>query len=69
MKKTTLDAFEQKAQEEGELSEAYALCEQFAALHELPTDYIYQEFVDPAVTDLETVFEILSEDFFVVYEK
>jgi hypothetical protein len=55
---TTLDLFEQKAYEEA--MEAYQLCEEFAALHELPVEYVWMEFVDPTVASLETVTKALD---------
>ena len=53
MNKTTLDLLEQKAYEEA--YEAHRMCDEFAEKYELPTDYVYMEFVDPTVADLETV--------------
>jgi exonuclease VII small subunit len=58
MNETTLDMFEQKAYEEA--MEAYQLCEEFAAHHELPVEYVWQEFVDPTVANLEAVIKALD---------
>jgi hypothetical protein len=58
MNETTLDMFEQKAYREA--MEAYELCEGFAAAHELPVEYVWQEFVDPTVSSLEAVTKALD---------
>lgn len=34
---------------------AFDLCEQFAAIHDLPVDYVWQEFTDPSISTLEEV--------------
>ena len=34
---------------------AFDLCEQFAAIHDLPVDYVWQEFVDPSISTPEEV--------------
>jgi len=65
MNETTLDLFETKAYEEA--LEAYSMCDAFAEEYELPTDYIYMEFVDPCVASLETVMEALDVDALLVY--
>jgi hypothetical protein len=56
--KTTLDLFEQKAHEEA--MKAYQLCEKFAAFHELPVEYVWQEFANPEVDSLEAVTKALD---------
>lgn len=38
---------------------AFDLCEQFAAAHELPVDYVWQEFVDPSISTPEEVMCVL----------
>lgn len=38
---------------------AFDLCEQFAAVHDLPVDYVWQEFVDPSIATPEEVMSIL----------
>lgn len=38
----------------------YALCEEFADEYCLPTDYVWQEFVDPNLASIEEVAYILS---------
>jgi len=43
-----------------EALEGYLLCEEFAALHELPVEYVWQEFVDPTVASLEAVTKALD---------
>lgn len=65
MNNTTLDLFEQKAYEEA--LEAYSMCDAFAEQYELPTDYIYMEFVDPTVASLEAVTEALDVGSLMVY--
>lgn len=65
MNNTTLDLFEQKAYEEA--LEAYSMCDAFAEEYELPTDYIYMEFVDPSVASLEAVTEALDVGSLMVY--
>lgn len=65
MNKTTLDLFERKAYEEALM--AYRMCDEFAEEYELPTDYIYMEFVDPEVASLETVTKALDIDALLVY--
>lgn len=65
MNNTTLDLFEQKAYEEA--LEAYSMCDAFAEQYELPTDYIYMEFVDPSVASLEAVTEALDVGSLMVY--
>lgn len=65
MNKTTLDQFEQKAYEEA--LEAFSMCDAFAEQYELPTDYIYMEFVDPSVSDLDAVVEALDVSSLTVY--
>ena len=65
MNKTTLDLLEQKAYEES--LEAFSMCDAFAEEYELPTDYIYMEFVDPCVASLEAVTEALDVDALLVY--
>lgn len=34
---------------------AFDLCEQFATAHDLPVDYVWQEFVDPSIATPEEV--------------
>jgi hypothetical protein len=46
---------------------AYRMCELFAEAHELPTDYVYMEFVDPQVASLKTVTEALDVNALLVY--
>lgn len=58
MNDTTLDLFEEKAQMEDELK--FSLCEEFASEKELPTDYIYAEFVDPNRSSLQEVKFVLD---------
>ena len=58
MKKSTLDLFEEKAQMEDELK--FMLCEEFASEMELPTDYVYAEFVDPNTSCLQEVKSVLD---------
>jgi hypothetical protein len=65
MNRTTLDLFEQKAYEEA--YEAHRLCDEFAEKYELPTDYVYMEFVDPTVASLEAVIEALDVASLLVY--
>lgn len=65
MNDTTLDLFEQKAYEEA--LEAFSMCDAFAEEYELPTDYIYMEFVDPSVASLEAVTEALDVGSLMVY--
>ena len=65
MNKTTLDLFEQKAYEEA--LGAFSMCDAFAEEYELPTDYIYMEFVDPCVASLEAVTEALDVSSLLVY--
>lgn len=65
MNGTTLGLFEQKAYEEA--YKAHRLCDEFAEKYELPTDYVYMEFVDPTVASLETVTEALDVASFLVY--
>lgn len=38
----------------------YQLCEEFADEQCLPTDYVWQEFVDPNFASLQEVFAVLS---------
>lgn len=38
---------------------AFDLCEQFAEAHDLPVDYVWQEFVDPSFSTPEEVLRIL----------
>jgi hypothetical protein len=47
--------------------ESYLLCEAFAALHELPVEYIWMEFVDPTVANSETVTKVLDVGSLLVY--
>lgn len=65
MNNTTLDLFEQKAYEEA--LKAFEMCDAFAEQYELPTDYIYMEFVDPTVASLEAVTEALDVGSLMVY--
>ena len=65
MNGTTLDLFEQKAYEEA--YKAHKMCDDFAEKYELPTDYVYMEFVDPTVASLETVIRCLDVDALFVY--
>jgi hypothetical protein len=66
MNDTTLDMFEQKALEEA--YKAYKMCDEFAERYELPTDYVYMEFVDPTVANLETVTRCLDVATLMVYD-
>jgi hypothetical protein len=43
------------------------MCDKFAEKYELPTDYIYMEFVDPTVDSLETVTKALDLASLLVY--
>jgi hypothetical protein len=45
-------------------SRKFQLCEEFADLHELPADYVWQEFVDPNTATLQEVTEVLIADIF-----
>lgn len=65
MNKTTLDLFEQKAYEEA--LEAYRMCDSFAEEHELSTDYVYMEFVNPEVVGLEAVTKALDVNTLSIY--
>lgn len=65
MNKTTLDLLEQKAYEEA--LEASRMCDAFAEEWELPTDYVYMEFVNPEVANLEEVVKALDVDALFVY--
>lgn len=65
MNDTTLDMLEQKALEEA--YDAFILCDTFAMDYELPTDYVYMEFVDPTVASLEAVTEALDVSSLLVY--
>jgi hypothetical protein len=47
--------------------EAYRLCEAFASDHELPTEYVWQEFVDPTVASLKAVTKALDVNSLLVY--
>lgn len=38
----------------------YELCEEFADEQNLPTDYVWQEFVDPNLASVEEVHAVLS---------
>ena len=49
-------------------SKAYKLCDEFAEKYELPTDYVYMEFVDPTVATLETVTSALDVTSLMVYD-
>ena len=49
------------------MSKAYRLCEEFAERYELPTDYVYMEFIDPDVASLETVTMALDVSSLSVY--
>lgn len=64
MNDTTLDLFESKADEEQlkatQLKSAYAICEAFADLHELPVDYVWAEFADPEKVPLSEVIRVLQ---------
>jgi hypothetical protein len=40
--------------------EAFDLCEQFATIHELTVDYVWQEFVDPSISTPDEVVRVLS---------
>ncbi len=46
---------------------AHLMCDKFAEKYELPTDYIYMEFVDPTVDSLETVTKALDLASLLVY--
>ena len=50
-----------------ETLEAYRMCDAFAEKHELPTDYVYMEFVDPEVASIDTVMKALDVDTLFVY--
>lgn len=65
MNKSTLDIFEQKAYEEA--LECFQICDVFAEEYELTTDYVYMEFVDPSIADLETVTQALDVGSLMVY--
>ena len=39
---------------------AFDLCEQFAAIHDIPVDYVWQEFIDPSVSSVEDIEQILG---------
>lgn len=65
MNRSTLDIFEQKAYEEA--LECFQICDAFAEEHELTTDYVYMEFVDPSVANLETVTQVLDVSSLMVY--
>lgn len=39
---------------------AFDLCEQFAAIHGLPVDYIWQEFVDPSIASADEIEQVLG---------
>lgn len=56
---------QQKALEEA--YDAFLLCDTFAMDYELPTDYVWQEFVDPTVASLEAVTEALDVGSLLVY--
>lgn len=58
MNNSTLELFEQKA--DLEAYEAHKMCDEFAEEYELPTDYIYMEFVNPTVDSLEAVTKALD---------
>lgn len=65
MNNTTLELFEQKA--DLEAYEAHKMCDEFAEEYELPTDYIYMEFVNPTVDSLEAVTKALDIGSLFVY--
>ena len=50
------------------MTKAYNLCDKFAEKYELPTDYVYMEFVDPMVATLETVTKALDVTSLMVYD-
>ncbi len=58
MNDTTLNLFEAKARMEDERK--FLLCEEFASEMEIPTDYVYAEFVDPHQASFEEVQFVLS---------
>jgi hypothetical protein len=39
---------------------AFDLCEQFAAIHGIPVDYVWQEFVDPSSSTPDEIEQILG---------
>ena len=47
---------------------AHKLCDGFAEKYELPTDYVYMEFVDPTVATLEAVTLALDVAALMVYD-
>ena len=47
---------------------AHKLCDEFAKKYELPTDYVYMEFVDPTVATLEAVTLALDVAALMVYD-
>jgi len=49
------------------MPESYGYCELFAAIHELPVEYVWMEFVDPSKTDVQTVLTILDQSNLLVY--
>jgi hypothetical protein len=48
-------------------NKAHKLCDKFAERYELPTDYVYMEFIDPDVANLETVTLALDVPSLLVY--
>lgn len=48
-------------------NEAHKLCDKFAERYELPTDYVYMEFIDPDVASLEAVTLALDVSSLLVY--
>lgn len=50
------------------MTKACNLCDEFAEKYELPTDYVYIEFVDPMVATLETVTKALDVTSLMVYD-
>lgn len=38
----------------------FELCEQFAAIHGIPVDYVWQEFVDPTISTEDEIVNILG---------
>ena len=50
------------------MTKAYNLCDKFAEKYELPTDYVYMEFVNPMVATLETVTKALDVAALMVYD-
>lgn len=50
-----------KQQTPHEMIERFELCEQFADYCEVPVDYVWQEFGDPAVLTAEELMEIFTK--------